>query len=363
MSLVLALILSVVGFAYDVRSCLRKPEEPPLEFEGNDSESVGADAGGTGADDAGMDSTKDDEESFFLPAGPIYSVKTLFADYFYLSQVKDSEMLTLFSVISPDGAVTAAALQNGGQQLSLFLERCAHPLQFFPFYEGIEHMFPEGETDFTFDKTVNYEQSMAQIRGAAKTLKRHWEGSRSDKFYEDCHHLAIRAKDAIYFGAESGEAQPKMIWVLGEIAFAALINEVTYGGLSGSALSDWYYRMAQVFDYFGGIADTNGLKLKMYFVSAVCYYRAYEEIRGRGFLLAGGSYGSDIWAEYFEMLYRVALRADGSQERADFFAVIWDGEQEILSSGLPEQVIKETEEELNKYQIYQEWKAVYGKSE
>lgn len=304
-------------------------------------------------DDSGPEAPPDLSE---VPiADPVSSVKELFPDYFYLSQVQDSSMLSLFHVIT-DGEVSAAALEPARQQLLLYLEQCAYPTSFFDFYAGLDQLFPAGKLVYEFEDVQNLEQCESQIRGIGEMLEIHLGGNDPVLIANDCNHLAIRAKDALYYGEPSG-IQNKMLWVFAEIAFASLINEYIYSELTGSDWSDWCYRLAQVYDYMGGIADTPELKLQMYFLSAVCYHCAYTEVCRRDYMLAEGTYGCEILDAYFEMLYRVALRVE-AETREDIFLYIWETSH---SPELPEDIKNSIQNRLDWYDLYQDWSIVYAK--
>lgn len=297
-------------------------------------------------------------ESAYEPFGPICSVAELYPSYFRLSTIQNSEMLMLFQEISPSETITASGLKTCGEELDIYLESCAHPRKFFRFYSGLEPLFPKGNGDedveYAFEDVSTYKQSMAQIRGSGNTLENCWKLGSAKEIFEACHHLAIRAKDALYFGKNEGVLTDQMTWVLGEIAFAALINEYVYGELIGSDLSDWHYRMAQILEYVGDIADTKELRQRLYYVAAVCYFQAYGQISGH-LAQAGGEYGNDIWDAYFEMVYKVVVWTDSSI-RKEFFVVILEGEMDVEDAGLSETVVERTRGKLKKLDSYRIWK-------
>lgn len=294
-------------------------------------------------------------ESAMEPTGPVRSVEMLIPDFFLLSQVQDSKMLLLFKEISPDGAIAASGLTACGRKFLNYIEQCAHPAQPYSFHTGLKPLFPEGESESGFDDVSTYEESLKQIRGAGKALEKHWNSASSWQLYDDCHHLAIRAKDALYFGKKERVLTDRMTWVLGELAFAALINEAVYGNLSESDLWDWYYRFAQIFDYLGDIADTKEQRLELYYVAAVIYSLAYEQVKSHGLAYGGGEYGNDIWDAYFEMVYKVAVRVD-EPLRDGFFLTILEGEADVEDSGLPEARIERTRKRLEDLGAYWSWK-------
>lgn len=348
----LALILALVASAaasgrgiYNVVQQAKRPEEEPAEDGEEGPASV-------------PEPAEPEDESVFEPAGPVRSVAELHPSYFSLSAVQNSELLQLFWEISPKGILTASGLKACGEEFENHLERCVHPRKFFSFYDGLEQLFPkeEGPADVEYDyKDVEtYEESMSQIRGSWKSLRIWKELNSSQGIYSSSNHLAIRAKDALYFGKNEGVITDQMTWVVGEIAFGALINEYVYGELAGSTLSDWYYRFAQILEYVGDIADTEELRLELYYVAAVCYSLAYGQIYDNLFQ-AGGKYGDDIWGAYSEMVYKVAVRVNGS-DRQEFFRIILSVEMNVSEARLPESRVERSQKKLEQLSSYQSWK-------
>lgn len=352
-ALLVALILNAGAFCYsacDIYDVLKTQPDEGGETAQNDKTSNEPATG-----DSGPAETAPATESSHEPTGPVRSVEELFPEYFHLSDVQNSSMLLLFEEISTDGTITASGLAACGLELRNYLERCAYPQVFYPFYEGLEPLFPQGDAESAFEDVSTYEESMAQIRGAGAALEACSDSTDLKKIYDSCYHLAIRSKDALYFGTKNKIINARMTWVLGELAYAALINESVYGALSGPDLSDWYYRMAQIFEYVGDIADTKALKQQLYYVATVCYYCAYEQISGRGLAQAGGSYGGDIWDAYFGMVFKVTVWMDTSL-RKDFFMIILEGEMDVEASGLSDAVVQKTQDKLGDLDTYSAWK-------
>lgn len=348
--LIVSLILNAGAFGYSVhniRVLVKEEEKVPAQ----DSEAPDK----TAPDGSEPEETAPTAGRTYEPTGPAYSVEMLVSGYFHLSTIQNSKVLQLFDEISPDGMIAASDLDKCILNYYNYLERCATPLQFYDFYEGLTPLFPNGDVEEKFEDVFTYEESLAQIRGAGAALKRCRNSDDSEKLYNASHHLAIRAKDALFFGKKEGVLTVRMTWVLGELAFAALINELLYGELTGPDLSDWYYRTAQIFEYLGDIADVRELRLQLYYVAAVCYSCAYREISSCGLAQAGGSYGYDIWDAYFKMLYQVAIWTDPSLKN-DFFVIILDGETDVEASDLSNAAIEQTQKKLEKLDSYQVWK-------
>lgn len=346
-----ALLISVSAFGYNVHNIHVLAEVPASEEE---SQGDGEEAGPVPSDpEPGQ--TGSEENSVCDPIGPFQSVEELYPEYFHLSDMENSKMLQLFEIISPDGTISAAELGACAERLRKYQERYVHPSQFFTFCEGLEIWFPEGESTDSFDDVTSYEECMAQIRGAGATLERCKDSADSESVYNASNHLAIRAKDAIFYGTEKKIIAGRMTWVLGEIAFSALMNEWIYGDLTGPDRSDWYYRTAQVAEYLGDVAEANEQKRQMYYVAAVCCFCAYEQIMDRGLAQVGGSFGSSIWETYFRVIYKVTVWMDGTSEE-DFFKVIMNGELDVEESGLPDGVVEGTRRALEDLDGYWSWR-------
>lgn len=314
--------------------------------------------------DSAIEMGPDDEvQDKFTVTEPISSVNALFPGYFLLSKVQGSEMLSLFTRINSKGEFTWDALEDATQALRIEIEKFAHPVAFFKFYPGLEKLFPEGDSEDEFIDVNNLIESEKQIRGAGALLKKHLSMSGDEEKYRliknDSHHLLIRAKDALYFGKLEGVSD-ELMWVFAEIAFSAIINEYSYGALSGSDLSDWYYFLAQIFDYLGGLADTEDLILEMYFVSAVCYCCAYDEFMERNPLVIKGTIDRSIHTEYIEMLYRVALRVE-EEQRERFFLGILQIEETSQCDSFPSEIRDGIQKKLNgvNYKLYIAWRDNY----
>lgn len=346
-----ALLFSASALGYNVHNILVLAEVPASEEEAQgDGSELGADPGGP---DPGQ--TGSEENSVFEPIGPVQSVEDLYPEYFHLSDIKNSNMLQLFEIISPDGMITAAGLEACAEEFRKYQERYVHPRQFYPFYEGLGEMLPKGDSTESFYDVTTYEECMPQIRGAGAKLQACKDSANSETIYNASYHLAIRAKDAVFFGTEGKIIAGRMTWILGEIAFSSLMNEWIYGNLAGPTRSDWHYRMAQIFEYLGDIADTDELQKQMYYLAAVCSFCAYGQIKDRGLSQTGGNFGSSIWETYFRVIYKVAIRVDDSSEK-DFFEVILDGELDVEESDLPDEVAEETRKMLEDLDGYWLWR-------
>lgn len=298
-----------------------------------------------------------------LPASPpISSEKELFSS-FRLSEVENSKMLTLDKELIGGAAADMEQLTVAAdEQLDAYLARWRQSASFFSFYPALDTCFPAGEdVDVSFEAVSTLDECNAQLRGVGGRLSRHKDTGSPEWIGELCHHLTIRSLDALKFTKyqETVDQQDRLIWLYAELSFAALVNEYIYSRPEGLALSDWYYRTAQVFDYLGGIADTKGLELRMYFLSAVFLRCGYETLKEQGLGIYPNAYDREIWELYAEMLYRVAIRV-ASEEAEGFYMEIHRIESAVLCQPLPDVVIDHTAKILNRLTIYREWEERYG---
>lgn len=301
---------------------------------------------------------EDSEPVLGLPTStPVRTRQDIFP-VFHLSEVKNSTMLALADTLILGNTINADLLSTVDEWVDTFLAQHSHPVAFFPFYPNLAAYFPIGEAvAYTFDDVSSLEECNAQLRGVGEKLKNHLESGRFDLAAPNFHHLAIRAIDALYFtiskNSESEEGQA--IWVYAELSFAALINEYICNQPQGLARSDWYYRLAQVYDYLGWIADTDELQLKMYFLSAVFLRRAFEILEEQGIQIYPNAYDHEIWDLCVEMLYRVAIRVEPS-DCAGFYQEIQQVENTVFAQSLPADTVAETARILKALECYQDWR-------
>lgn len=303
-----------------------------------------------------------DPDPVFPTTPPISNEEELSLS-FRLSGVENSIMLTLDKELIGNASINVGQLAAASdRQLVAYIAQYCHPTSFFPFYPTLNAYFPTGEEiDYSFDSVSSLDECNAQLRGIGERLERYKNIGALEWMGETCHHLAIRSRDAMNFAKyhEMENQQNRSIWLYSEISFSALINEYIYNQPSGLALSDWYYRTAQVFDYLGGIADTEELELRMYFLSAVFLRCSYETLKEQGLQVYSNAYDYEIWNLYVEMLYRVAICVD-STETEGFYLEIQQVETTILEQALPDTVITHTTKILNSLALYQEWRAHHG---
>lgn len=282
---------------------------------------------------------------------------------FRLSEVKDSAMLTLDKRLLGDAPIDADQLVSAAdEQLGAYIAQYCQGAPSFPFYPDLAKFFPPGENiSYSFDEVSSLEECDAQLRGTGARLERCRADGTREQMGEIYHQLAIRSRDALKFTKYQKTRSQKdgLIWLYSEISFSSLLNEYICVRPEGLALSDWYYRTAQVFDYLGGVADTEELEQRMYFLSAVFLRCAFEMLKEQGIRIYLNAYDCEIWTLYVKMLYRVTRHMEPARA-GGFYLEIRDVETTVLRQSLPDTVIAQTAKALNELELYQEWRGRYG---
>lgn len=282
---------------------------------------------------------------------------------FRLSAVENSFMLALDKQFIGSAEIDREQLAAAADgQLDRFIAQYSQSDSFFPFYPNLANYFPSGESvNDSFDSVGSLEECDAQLRGAGGRLERRRAAGSREQIGEICHQLAIRSRDALNFTKyqTTRSQKDRSIWLYSEISFAALLNEYIYTRPEGITLSDWYYRMAQVYDYLGGVADTKELELRMYFLSAVFLRSSFETLKEQGIQVYPNAYDYEIWTLYMKLLYRVALRVAPAQTEG-FYQEIQTVETTVLQQPLPDKVITQTTKALNDLALYQQWRGRYA---
>lgn len=306
--------------------------------------------------------SEDSQSPSVLPTStPVRAWQDIFP-VFLLSEVENSSMLTLADTLILGDPMNADLLSTVAERFDNFLAQHSHPIVFFPFYPNLASYFPAGEAVvYAFDNVSSLDQCDAQLRGVGEELAVCKANNQSDLIPRYCYHLSIRATDAMLFTKYSGpESQPEeAIWLYAELSFAALINEYIYDPPQGLDRSDWYYRLAVVYDYLGGIADTEELQLKMYFLSAAFLCQAFDILEEQGIQPHPNTCGHEIWDLCAEMLYRVAVRGETSAV-SGFFQEIQQLEATIQDQELPDEITAETARILKTLELYQNWREQHG---
>lgn len=306
--------------------------------------------------------SEDSQSPSVLPTStPVRAWQDIFP-VFLLSEVENSSMLTLADTLILGDPMDADLLSTVVERFDNFLAQHSHPVVFFPFYPNLENYFPAGDTVvYAFDDVSFLDQCDAQLRGAGEKLADCKANNQSDLIPKYCYHMAIRATDAMLFTKYSGpeSQQEEAIWLYAELSFAALINEYIYDPPQGLERSDWYYRLAVVYDYLGGIADTEELQLKMYFLSAAFLCHAFDILEEQGIQTYPTTCDPEIWDLCAEMLYRVAVRGETSAV-SGFFQEIRQVETTILDQELPDDITAETARILKTLELYQNWREQHG---
>ena len=287
-----------------------------------------------------------------------------------LSKVENSEMLALADTLIQNGdKINADLLVTAIERFDTYLDKYSNSFGFFLFYENLAAYFPEGKDTLDLSHTAEtLEEHIAQIRYEGDQLKNAKEDESPSRISKYCYWLVVSSRNALYCIKYPvlDSQEYKDIWLYAEIAFAASINQHTYSQPQGTSLSDWYFRLADVFDYLGNIADTSELQLKLYFLSTVFFYRAIEILNEGGTQIYSNTYDHEIWDRYMEMLARVAQcvkdsAVSGCEEFSNsFLEKIWEIETSLEDKNLPENKAAEIDETLSQLNNYQSWKKVTG---
>ncbi len=299
------------------------------------------------------------DDGFVLPTtSPVNSKKELFPA-FRLSEVEGSKILELDQTLLDGAAIHAdqlIAISDSG--FDNYIAPYRSSVKFFPFYENLASHFPAGEkSNNKFTSVYSLEECHAQLRGAGAQLAQGKADNAKIKIANAAHHLAIRAGDAMNFAKkQASENRQERTWLYAEIAVPALFNEYIHLKPEGLSLSDWYYRIAQVFDYLGGIADTEELELRMYFLSAVFLRQSFQTLKELQFPTdaEGTHYISDVWNLYLDMLCRVATRVDPATAEG-FYREIKQVEADLSDAKLEDSVKTDTAKILSDLDLYQKW--------
>lgn len=293
----------------------------------------------------------------FVTSPPASDTQMIFEE-FYLSEVKDSEMLEFDQNLLDGADISAEQLEEAAGNLVTYMERLSNPPSFFSYYPNLATEFPRGkEIDNSFEFADTVEKCNAQLRGAGGRLEKLRETCEQKEIAKMCHRLAIRSGDAMFYTKRDGGAQKdRLIWLYAEIGFASSINEFVYDRPEGVLRPNWYYRTAQIFDYLGGITEDENLKLRMYFTSAVFLENAFKTWEEIEFKIIKDCCDVNIGYLYIDMLYRVAVRMD-STEQGGFYQKIKQvgdrlGKVPLYQKGITNR--------LNSLDGYQRWRERNG---
>ena len=292
------------------------------------------------------------------PFNPVRSVNDFYPD-FKLSNVQ-STMLDLIDILIGERGISAEAVEEGVNQLKIFLEQ-ARTSKVYSFPEYLE--LPEGESNSAFDDVESVEDCLKQMRAFDIQLRSLLEVVQQDsdtrrKIAEKSEALMIRAKDALFFGHPNGRNGKSIItaeetWLYAEYVFFGVVNEYIYGECTSAKLLDMYYRLSQMFDYLGGIADTKKLTLEMDFIAVICSECAFQELEKLGWSQVDSVYGTDIWGYYRDIIYRVAL---GSEDPTGFYELMKTLDEKLETSALPETQIENIKATFKESKLYDEWR-------
>lgn len=259
--------------------------------------------------------------------GPISSTDDI-SQGFFLSEVTNSSMLNLGLGVFNGIATTAEDLAAMISELFNFLEECRQNNKPISLYAEIEIGDPI--EDVIFQKATTYEECDQQIAQAQYLSENTQNANRKASFFEL---MAISALDGLLLCKET-DATADLYWYYGEIAFYALVNQYIYKDKTSSASSapsssqssfaDLYYRLGQVFDCMGWIADTKEMQYRMYFISAACCYKGCQLLQTP----SNGVYRDTIWLLYLTMLQRIELYVANDQKKG-FYQLALDCQADI----------------------------------
>lgn len=294
---------------------------------------------------------------------PARSVNDLYPD-FKLSSVVGSNMLDLINILIGEQGISADAVDEGVNQLKTFLEQ-ARTSKAYSIPEYLR--LPEGELNYAFDDVNNVEDCLKEMRALDKQLRSllenvHQDSYTREKIAEKSEHLTIRGKDAIFFGYPNGRNGKSIItaeetWLYAEYVFWGVVNEYIYGECTSSKLLDMHYRLSQTFDYLGGVADTDELRLAMDFIAVICSECAFEELEQQGLSQADSTYGKAIWGYYRDIIYRVALAVNSKKEDpTGFFEMMKTLDIKLETSALSEAQIESIQSTFGESKLYDDWK-------
>lgn len=307
--------------------------------------------------------TEEDKISPLPDFTPARSVNDLYPD-FKLSSVVGSNMLDLINILIGEQGISADAVDEGVNQLKTFLEQ-ARTSKAYSIPEYLK--LPEGELNYAFDDVNNVEDCLKEMRALDKQLRSllenvHQDSYTREKIAEKSEHLTIRGKDAIFFGYPNGRNGKSIItaeetWLYAEYVFWGVVNEYIYGECTSSKLLDMYYRLSQTFDYLGGVADTDELRLAMDFIAVICSECAFEELEQQGLSQADSTYGKAIWGYYRDIIYRVALAVNSKKEDpTGFFEMMKTLDIKLETSALSEAQIESIQSTFGESKLYDDWK-------
>lgn len=225
--------------------------------------------------------------------------------------VSHSTMLSLAqSYYRTKEETTIADLDSCAGGILLELERRNQALELFelPTDFVIKEAFPIQQ----FYTTESIDEYDGQILDA-------WQDASENHSALSFHRIGITALDALYLLKKNENITLNVYIYYAELAFFGFGNEYIIDRPIGGDRADWFYRVAQVFDYLGLAADNQNppLRHEMYFISAAFLYLSFETLEKFDFNEKNSNlYRHNIWELDFDMLYRLGTYLDHHE---DFF--------------------------------------------
>lgn len=133
------------------------------------------------------------------------------------------------------------------------------------------------------------------------------------------HRIGITALNALNLLKKNDNLSQSEYIYYAELAFFGFGNEYIIERPTEGERVDWFYRVAQVFDYLGYAADDQNppLRHEMYFISAAFLYLSFETLEKLGFNEKKCNlYRHNVWELEFDILYRLGTYLD---QHEDFF--------------------------------------------
>lgn len=164
-----------------------------------------------------------------------------------------------------------------------------------------------------------------------------WQDALETNSILSFHRLGITALDALNLLKRTGNVNQDEYIYYSELAFYGFGNEYILNRPTEGARADWFYRIAQVYDYLGWAANDQDppLQHEMYFISAGFLNLSFDTLSSMNFNEDKCEiYRHDIWELHIVMLYRLGIYFDQNES---FFNRLRDHCEIINDIGLTPQ--------------------------
>lgn len=170
------------------------------------------------------------------------------------------------------------------------------------------------------------------------------------------HRIGITALNSLNLLKENGKVTLSEYIYYAELAFFGFCNEYILDRPTEGGRVDWFYRVAQVFDYLGQATDNQNppLRHEMYFISAAFLFLSFETLEKLGFNEKKcGQYRHSVWKLEFDMLYRLGTYLERHE---DFFNRLREHINIIRSLELTDEQNSNVQEITDKLE---EWEQIF----